>query len=139
MVTSRGVRGRGQLVIQRIPDAREGVCTVLWDSGEQISLVTHQYAKDAGFGKRPASIQITGVGAGSKNESNVQYKALLRRRAGRPWMAEPEGTWPCRKSFSPAPVEEFRKDMLEGACCVIKEVAPQGGQEDDFPETKGEG
>jgi hypothetical protein len=36
---------------------------------------------------------------------------------GRPWMAEPESAWPCKKSFSPAPAEEFRKDMLEGACC----------------------
>jgi hypothetical protein len=55
---------------------------VLWDSGAQISLVTHQYAKEAGFGRRHASIQISGVGAGSKNESNVQYKALLKRRDG---------------------------------------------------------
>jgi hypothetical protein len=79
-----GGRGRGQLkiqlVIQRVQDARGGVCTVLWDSGAQISLVTHQYAEEAGFGRRPASIPITGVGAGGKSESNVQYKALLRRR-----------------------------------------------------------
>jgi hypothetical protein len=57
MVTGRGETGRGQLkiqlVIQRIPDARGGVCTVMWDSGAQISLVTHQYAEEAGFGKRP--------------------------------------------------------------------------------------
>jgi hypothetical protein len=59
-----------------------GVCTVLWDSGAQISLVTHQYAKEAGFGRRPASILIMGVGAGSRNESNVQYRTLLRRRDG---------------------------------------------------------
>jgi hypothetical protein len=44
--------------------------------------VTHQHAKEAGFGRRPASIQIRGVGAGSKNQSDVQYKALLRRRDG---------------------------------------------------------
>jgi hypothetical protein len=52
---------------------------------------------------------------------------------GRPWMVKPENTWPCKKSFSPAPAEEFRKDMLEGVCCVIKEAAPQ---EDGFPEVK---
>jgi hypothetical protein len=51
-------------------------------------------------------------------------------------MAEPESTWPCKKSFSPAPSEEFRKNMLEGACCVVKEIAPQGEQEDNFPEFK---
>jgi hypothetical protein len=60
MVTTCGERGKGQLkvqlMIQRIPDARVGVCTVLWDSGAQISLVTHQYAKEAGFGRRHASI-----------------------------------------------------------------------------------
>jgi hypothetical protein len=52
---------------------------------------------------------------------------------GRPWMVKPESTWPCKKSFSPAPAEEFRKDMLEGACCMIKGVTPQ---EDGFPEVK---
>jgi hypothetical protein len=45
--------GRGQLkiqlVIQRVQDAIGGECTVLWDSGAQISLVTHQYAEKAGF------------------------------------------------------------------------------------------
>ncbi len=79
-------RGRGQLkiqlVIQRIQDARGGECTVLWDSGAQISLVTHQYAEKAGFGRRPTSIRITGVGAGGGGESNLQYRALLRRRDG---------------------------------------------------------
>jgi hypothetical protein len=38
---------------------------------------------------------------------------------GMPSMAKPESTWPCKKFFSPAPVEEFRKEMREGACCVI--------------------
>jgi hypothetical protein len=40
-------------------------------------------------------------------------------QVGMPWMMEPEDSWLCKKSFSPAPVEEFRKDMREGACCVI--------------------
>jgi hypothetical protein len=39
----------------------------------------------------------------------------------------------CKKSFSPAPAEELRKDMLEGACCLIKEANPQ---EHEFPEVK---
>ncbi len=47
-----------------------------------MSLVTHEYARGAGFKRRPASIRITGVGAGSGGESSVQYKALLRRRDG---------------------------------------------------------
>ncbi len=47
-----------------------------------MSLVTHEYAKGAGLRRRPASICITGVGAGSGGESSVQYRALLRRRDG---------------------------------------------------------
>jgi hypothetical protein len=81
-----GGRGRGQLkiqlMIQRVQDAQGGECIVLWDSGAQVSLVTHEYARGAGFRRRPASIRITGVGAGSGGESSVQYKVLLRRRDG---------------------------------------------------------
>ncbi len=54
-------------------------------------------------------------------------------QVGMPWMAKPESTWPCKKSFSPAPVEEFRKDMREGACCVISKEEPQ---DPEFPEVK---
>ncbi len=50
-----------------------------------------------------------------------------------PWMVSPESTWPCKKSFSPAPTEEFRKDMREGACCVVSKEEPQ---ESEFPEVK---
>jgi hypothetical protein len=55
---------------------------------------------------------------------------------GKPWMVEPEGTWPCKKSFSPAPEEEFRKDMLEGACNIAKELQQPPREEDDFPSPK---
>jgi hypothetical protein len=46
------------------------------------------------------------------------------------WMAKPESTWPCKKSFSPTPVEEFRKDMREGACCIVGKEEPQ---DPEFP------
>jgi hypothetical protein len=68
--------------------------------------------------------------------SRATPRDMARRseyQEGRPWMVEPESAWPCKKSFSPAPAEEFRKDMLEGACCMIKRVATQ---EDGFPEVK---
>jgi hypothetical protein len=54
-------------------------------------------------------------------------------QVGMPWMMEPEDTWPCKKSFSPAPVEEFRKDMREGACCV---VGKDETLDPEFPEVK---
>jgi hypothetical protein len=39
---------------------------------------------------------------------------------GMVWMKEPMETWPCKKSFSPAPEEEFRKDMMEGICNAVR-------------------
>ncbi len=54
-------------------------------------------------------------------------------QVGMPWMLEPESTWPCKKSFSPEPVEEFRKDMREGACCVISK---EEALDPVFPEVK---
>ncbi len=38
---------------------------------------------------------------------------------GMAWMKEPMETWPCKKSFSPAP-EELREGMTEGVCGVVK-------------------
>jgi hypothetical protein len=59
---------------------------------------------------------------------------------GKSWMVDPESTWPWKKSFSPALEEEFRKDMLEGACNVVKGLQPPGGEEDDdFPTQVKEG
>jgi hypothetical protein len=54
-------------------------------------------------------------------------------QVGMPWMVKHESTWPCKKTFSPAPMEEFRKDMREGACCVVSE---EENSEPDFPEVK---
>ncbi len=48
-------------------------------------------------------------------------------------MARPENTWSCKKTFSPAPTEEFRKDMHEGACCVVKGGEPK---QHEFPEVR---
>jgi hypothetical protein len=64
----RGDQLKVQLMIQRIPDVRGEMCSVLWDTGAQISLVTHQYAREAGFKGRPASIRISGVGTGKQEQ-----------------------------------------------------------------------
>jgi hypothetical protein len=69
-------------MIQRIPDVTGRMCMVLGDTGAQLSLVTHQYAKKAGFKGRPASIQISGVGTGNKSRSKVKYRVLLKKRDG---------------------------------------------------------
>jgi hypothetical protein len=85
-------------MIQKIPDTTSRVCTVLWDTGAQISLVTHQYARETGFKGCPASIQISGVGSGNKNKSKVQYRVLLKKRGG--GLAE----------FTPYRVEKITED-----------------------------
>jgi hypothetical protein len=52
---------RVQFLIQKIPAINKRQCTVLWDNGAQILLITNQYAKEAGFKGCRASIQISGV------------------------------------------------------------------------------
>jgi hypothetical protein len=69
-------------MIQRIPNISGKLCTALWDTGAQISLVMHQYARKQGFKGRPASIQISGVVFENKKKSKVQYKVLLRKIDG---------------------------------------------------------
>jgi hypothetical protein len=58
---------------------------------------------------------------------------------GKPWMIEPESKWPCKKSFSPAPEEEFRKDMLEGACKLLKSCSSHGKEVMTFQKPEKEG
>ncbi len=65
-------------MIQRIPDINRKPWTVLWDTGAQILLIIHQYAKEVG----PASIQISGVRSKSKKKLKVQYRVLLRKIDG---------------------------------------------------------
>jgi hypothetical protein len=62
-------------MIQKITDVTGRVCSVLWDTGAQISLVTHQYVKDAGFKGHPDSIQISGVGTGNRNSQKYSTES----------------------------------------------------------------
>jgi hypothetical protein len=66
-------------MIKKIPDDNGKSCTGHWDTGAQISLITHQHAKEAGFKGRPASIQVLGVRSGNKNKLRVQDRTLLRK------------------------------------------------------------
>jgi hypothetical protein len=52
----------------------------------------------------------------------------LEYQDGMARMKEPVDSWPCKKSFSPPPEEEFRKDMMEGACNIVKGMkeSPEG-------------
>jgi hypothetical protein len=99
-------------MIHWIPDIRGEMCTVLWDTGAQISLVTHQYAREASFKGRPAFIRISGVGAGNKNKLRVQYRVLLRKRDG--GMAE----------FTPFGVEKIIGDAVGMDLGKAKELFP---------------
>jgi hypothetical protein len=49
------------------------------------------------------------------------------------WMKEPMEAWPCKKSFSPAPKEELRKDMMEGVCGVVRSGGGSSKIETEFP------
>jgi hypothetical protein len=118
----RGGQLKIQLMIQRIPDARGEMCTVLRDTGAQISLVTHQYAREAGFKGRPASIRISGVGTGNKNKSKVQYRVLLRKRDGS--IAE----------FTPFGVERITGDAVRMNLDKAKALFPSAACKLESPE-----
>jgi hypothetical protein len=55
---------------------------------------------------------------------------------GMAWMKEPVDSWPFKKSFSPAPEEELRKDMMEGICNVVKGTKDQSSADVHFPSVK---
>ncbi len=50
---------------------------LVWDTGAQISFITKQYAKEAGYKRRSASVQMKGVGPGGKKKLQIQYRLLL--------------------------------------------------------------
>jgi hypothetical protein len=56
---------------------------------------------------------------------------------GMAWMKEPVDTWPCNKSFSPAPEEELRKDIMEGVCGVLKGGETTRGERPVFLKQEG--
>jgi hypothetical protein len=109
-----GERGSAQSSANDTTDPRyQGeMCTVLWDMGAQISLMTHQYAREAGFKGRPASIRISGVGTGNKNRSRVQYRVLLKRWDGS--LAE----------FTPYSVEKITGDSVRMDLGKAKALLP---------------
>ncbi len=111
-----------QLMIQRIPDARGEMCTVLWDTGAQISLVTHHYAREAGIKGCPASIRISGVGTGNRKKSKVQYRVLLRKRDG----SIPE--------FTPYGVERITGDAIRMNLDIAKALFPSAACKLESPE-----
>ncbi len=52
---------------------------------------------------------------GTRSNATLQDMGpALEYQVGMAWMREPEESWPCKKSFSPALEEEFRKDMMGG-------------------------
>jgi hypothetical protein len=110
--------------MQRVQDVRGGECTVLWDSGAQISLVTHQYAEEDRFGRRPAFIQITGVGAGGKKESNIQYRALLRRRDGSIAEFKPYGVNRITRNTISMNLDKAKALFPFAACALESPVGP---------------
>jgi hypothetical protein len=41
---------------------------------------------------------------------------------GFPWMYQPVESWPVKKDFTPPPVEECRKDVMQATCAVARVV-----------------
>jgi hypothetical protein len=55
-----------------------------WDAGSQVTLMTHEAAKDMGLEPIPGPpLNLMGVGNGQKTKSTVRYKVPLVDTGGR--------------------------------------------------------
>ncbi len=73
-----------QLVTQRIRTAAGRPCITFWDTGSQVTLITHEAAKDMGLKPIPGPpLNLMGVGNSQKTRSTVRYKIPLVDTGGR--------------------------------------------------------
>ncbi len=73
-----------QLVTQRIRTAAGRSCIAFWDTGSQVTLMTHEAAKDMGLKPIPGPpLNLMGVGNSQKTRSTVRYKIPLVNTGGR--------------------------------------------------------
>jgi hypothetical protein len=73
-----------QLVTQRIRTAAGRSCVTFWDTGSQVTLMTHEAAKDMGLKPIPGPpLNLMGVGNSQKTRSTVRYKIPLVDTGGR--------------------------------------------------------
>jgi hypothetical protein len=67
-----------QLVTQRIKTAAGEPCITFWDTGSQVTLMTHGAAKGLGLKPIPGPpLNLMGVGNGQQTRSTVRYKVPL--------------------------------------------------------------
>jgi len=73
-----------QLVTQRIRTAAGEPCVTFWDTGSQVTLMTHGAAKGLGLKPIPGPpLNLMGVGNGQRSRSSVRYKVPLVDTGGR--------------------------------------------------------
>ncbi len=73
-----------QLVTQRIRIAAGEPCVTFWDTGSQVTLMTHGAAKGLGLKPIPGPpLNLMGVGNGQRTRSSVRYKVPLVDTGGR--------------------------------------------------------
>jgi hypothetical protein len=73
-----------QLVTQRIRTAAGRPCVRLWNTGSQVTLMTHKAAKDMGLKPIPGPpVNLVGVGNSQKTRSTVRYQIPLVDTGGR--------------------------------------------------------
>jgi hypothetical protein len=110
-----------QLVTQRIKTTTGRSCITFWDTGSQVTLMTHEAAKEMGLKPIPGPpLNMTGVGNSQKTRSTVRYKILLVDTGGRTVEVAAYGI-----SHIMDPLETIEPEMIKA---VFPEV-PTGGME----------
>jgi hypothetical protein len=73
-----------QLVTQQIKTAAGEPCITFWDTGSQVTLMTHGAAKGMGLKPIPGPpLNLMGVGNGQRTRSTVRYKVPMVDTGGR--------------------------------------------------------
>jgi hypothetical protein len=75
-----------QLVTQRVRTAAGEPCITFWDTGSQVTLMTHGAAIGLGLKPIPGPpLNLMGVGNGQRTRSTVRYKVPLVNTGGGQW------------------------------------------------------
>jgi hypothetical protein len=71
-------------MVQQIKTAAQKSCLTLWDTGSQVTLTTHEAAREMGLEPIPGPpLNLMGVGGSQKTWSTVRYKIPLFDTGGR--------------------------------------------------------
>ena len=72
-----------QLMLQKVKCKSGTDAIVMWDTGAQVSLITHEFARKSGLRYRKSDLQISGIGKNNRTDAGIQYRLPLQTKDGK--------------------------------------------------------